>query len=249
MNWGTLTTDELFAALPEPALVITADGAVLAGNPCACDLFETETPFPSVNVVELLTQPERARLNPLEWLGKWADRPDAPELEYVYLTCRTESGAEKQLSVRVSKMESGDYLVTMHDVSRWEERLHAERDAHRLASRVLAISADAVVIVDEQHRVTYANASAEKLFGYSGAELAGMPLSALLPERYRDDHERHMQGFVEGSVPARMMGERSAVVALTKTGEEVPVEASITRVSMRRQRMFSAHLRDLRGPD
>lgn len=246
MNWEDLSAEALFLGLPEPAIILAADGRVLAGNTCAEELFEMPGSFAGLSVTDLLPQPERTRLNPLEWLARWADRPDAPELEYVYLTCRTHTGAEKQLSVRVSKLGASNYLVTMHDVSRWEERLHAERDAHRLAARVLAISADAVVITDAARRVTYANASALALFGYSATELEGMALGELLPARFRSTHDAFMDRFAAETTPARMMGDRRRVLALTKAGEEIPVEASITRVAVRGEQMFSAHLRDLR---
>lgn len=243
-EWGSLSAEQLFLNLPEPAIVVASDGRVLAGNPCASELFEVVQPFPQISVVELLTQPERTRLNPLEWLRKWAEQPDAPELEYVYLTCRTQSHAEKQLSVRVSKLPASTcYLVAMHDVSRWEERLHAERDAHRIAARVLAISADAVLITDDEYVVTYANTSAETLFGYAAGELTGRPLADLLPERFRARHGDFMQRFATGSVPSRLMGERAPVLALTRSGEEVAVQATITRITVHNKRMYSAHLR------
>ncbi len=243
MDWEEFSAEELFLGLPEPAIILASDGRVLAGNTCAEELFEMPGSFAGLLVTDLVPQPERARLNPLEWLSRWADRPDAPELEYVYLTCRTHVGCEKQLSVRVSKLGASNYLVTMHDVSRWEERLHAERDAHRLAARVLAISTDAVVITDAARVITYANASALALFGYSAAELEGMVLGELIPARFRSKHDEFMDRFAGETTPARMMGDRRPVLALTKSGEEIPVEASITRVAVRGEQMFSAHLR------
>lgn len=42
------------------------------------------------------------------------------------------------------------------------------------------------------------------------------------------------------------MGDRSQVVGLTARGEEIPLEASITKVTLDRQLVYSAHLRDLR---
>ena len=248
MAWTELTGEALFAALPTPALVFATDGTVVAANQGAADLFERELPFPAMTVTELLAQPERTRLNPLAWMQKWADAPDAPELDYVYLTCRTARGKEKQLSVRVARLggEGGDdtaYLVTMHDVSLWEKRLHDEREAHRVAARVLAISADAVIIVDENFDITYANNSAYKLLKYANGSLLHTPLAGLIPERFRGRHDGFMAQFAKEVNPARLMGERSPIVALAKDGEEIPVEASIARMTIRGKPVFSAHLR------
>jgi PAS domain S-box-containing protein len=248
MAWDELTGAALFAALPAPAIVFSAEGAVLAANQGAADLFERTLPFPALTVTELLAQPERTRLDPLTWMRRWADTPDAPELDYVYLTCRTARGKEKQLSVRVTRLDpdsAGDtfYLVTMHDVSLWETRLHDEREAHRVAARVLAISADAVIIVDEDFNITYANNSAYKLLKYPTGSLLNTPLAGLIPQRYRGRHDGLIAHFAKEVNPARLMGERAPIVALTKDGQEVPVEASIARTTIRGKPVYSAHLR------
>ena len=248
MTWSELTGKALFAALPAPALIFAADGTVVAANQGAADLFERDLPFPAMSVTELLAQPERKRLDPLAWMRKWADVPDAPELDYVYLTCRTAQGREKQLSVRVARLDGDapddiNYLVTMHDVSSWEKRLHDEREAHRVAARVLAISADAVIIVDENFDITYANDSAYRLLNYPNGALLHLPLAGLIPERFRGRHDGFMTQFAKETKPARLMGERSPVVALTRDGQEIPVEASIARLTIRGKPVFSAQLR------
>lgn len=250
LAWNELSGEALFGALPDPTIIFSADGQVVAANQRAAELFEREMPFPAISVTELLAQPERARLDPLAWMRKWADSPSAPELDYVYLTCCTASGEEKQLSVRVARLtlEQSDtfYLVTMHDVSHREARLRSERDAHRLASQILAISADAVVIVDDDACVTYANESAHKLLGYSAGKLKGESLDRLMPERYRPQHTQFMQEFASEVNPARLMGERAAIVALSRSGDEIPVEASISRISIQGKTVFIALLRDMR---
>jgi len=250
MAWSELTGEALFAALPTPALVFAADGSVVAANQGAADLFERDLPFPAMTVTDLLAQPERTRLDPLAWMRKWADTPDAPELDYVYLTCRTAQGKEKQLSVRVARLACADgeandtaYLVTMHDVSSWEKRIHDEREAHRVAARVLAISADAVIIVDERFDITYANHSAYKMLKYPYGSLLHTPLAGLIPERFRGRHDGFMAQFAKETNPARLMGERGPIVALAKDGEEIPVEASIARMTIKGKPVFSAQLR------
>lgn len=247
MTWANLSAAALFEALPTPAIVLSVDGTVVAANPGAAELFERDMPSAGLTVMELLAQPERTRLDPLAWMQKWADTPDAPELDYVYLSCRTASGKDKQLSVRVARLSSDGeayFLVTMHDVSLWESRLHKEREAHRIAAGVLAISADAVIIVDEKFVVTYANRSAYKLFGYDNGTLIDLPLADLIPQRYRGEHDGFITLFAKEVTPARLMGERGPIVALTKDGREVAVEASIARMTIKGKQVYSAHLRE-----
>ena len=249
MTWRDISSEVLLTQMPTPAIVITTDGQVLFCNPSAADLFER--PFSAVSaplsVLDLLTQPERSRLNPLAWLKKWADTPNAPELEYVYLNCQTRSGHEKQLSVRVARIQEAKstyFLVTMHDLSQWHERLQTERDAHRVAARLLSITADAVLIADENMHLTFANASAEIMFGYDQGQLLGTPLANLIPPQQRDKHLEHVQSFLHNKYPSRLMGSRAPVSGLTADGREIAIEASITRLNMHGKAVMAALLRE-----
>src|SRR3954467_846432 len=72
----------------------------------------------------------------------------------------------------------------------------------------LALSSDAFVAVDEEQNILFFNAGAERIFGYSAAEVGGMPLAMLLPERFRAAHSGHVRGFGAAHGQARQMGER-----------------------------------------
>ena len=251
MTLDFLTSDALFAQLPEPALLIASTGALVDANPLARVLFELPDSLADLSVVDLLPEPERRRLDPLAWFDRWSTTPDAPELQYVYLTCRTQSGAEKQLRVRVARVGDADaggvhYLVVLHDVTAEQARTQEFKNAHRIAARVLAISSDAVVTVDRSFRILDVNAGAQSLFGYTRAELVGAPLAELLPDRFRVTHAGHMETFAAEPDASRLMGDRQAVVGRANSGEEIPLEASITKVTVDGDLVFSAHLRDLR---
>jgi PAS domain S-box-containing protein len=244
-----LSATALLGDFPEAGLIMAPDGDILFANSAALALFELDEKFTKVNITSFLPENERTRLDPLTWMRRWAERPDAPELAHVHLQCRTTSGREIPVRVRVGRIRSGDdiyYVVMLSDVSEALERQYKTRQQHRLAARVLAISADAIITADRSLQVTYANPSAENLFGYPGGTLIGRPLSDLLPPEFRPGHEAHIRNFEKESAPARLMGERSEVSGLTASGEVIPLEAAITKVTLDREIVFSAHLRDLR---
>ena len=238
----------LLEALPDPAIVIDSDGWILAGNAAANALLATAATPAGGNIVDFLPEQERSRLNPLIWLRRWAEQPQAPELAHVRLWCRDRAGCDKPVRVRVGVLTADPpaYLVMLVDVTAEQAHQHRTRSAHRLAARVLAISADAIVNVDESLTIAFANPSADALFGYSPGALVGEPLAILLPERHRGQHEAFMRAFAGEPAPSRLMSERAEVRGLTRSGEELPLEVSITKVTMDRGRMFSALLRDLR---
>jgi PAS domain S-box-containing protein len=139
------------------------------------------------------------------------------------------------------------YVVTMRDVTA-EQREHQDvKHAYLVISRILAISDDAIVNVDAERNITFFNRKAETLFGYLAEDVLGRPLDALLPQRHRTTHRAHIDAFERGKQPSRLMGERGEIIGLSRSGEEIPLEASITKVSIDGVPTFSAHLRDIRA--
>jgi PAS domain S-box-containing protein len=114
-----------------------------------------------------------------------------------------------------------------------------------LFSGFLAISADAVIAVDEEQRIIFFNAGAERIFGWTASELGGEYLAVLLPERFRSQHRGHVEGFGAAHGTPRLMGERQQISGLRKSGEEFPAEASIQRIEVDGRNVYAAVLRDI----
>jgi PAS domain S-box-containing protein len=114
-----------------------------------------------------------------------------------------------------------------------------------LFSSFLAISADAVIAVDEEQHIIFFNEGAERIFGWSASEVGGKYLAMLLPERFRANHRGHVQGFGAAHGRARLMGERQEISGLRKSGEEFPAEASIQRMVVEGKNVYAAVLRDV----
>ncbi|MFL5619417.1 MAG: sensor histidine kinase [Gemmatimonadaceae bacterium] len=114
-----------------------------------------------------------------------------------------------------------------------------------LFSSFLAISADAVIAVDDEQRIIFFNEGAERIFGWSAEEVGGKYLAMLLPERFRSAHRGHVHGFGAAHGRARLMGERQEISGLRKSGEEFPAEASIQRMVIEGKNIYAAVLRDV----
>jgi PAS domain S-box-containing protein len=112
-------------------------------------------------------------------------------------------------------------------------------------SGIVTIAADAIISVNESHRIILFNEGAEKTFGYSKAEVLGQPLDMLIPGPSKAEHEIHMRRFGQSGVVSRRMAERSEILGLRKGGEEFPAEASISQLELEGEKIFTVVLRDI----
>ncbi|MEJ7595929.1 MAG: PAS domain S-box protein [Planctomycetaceae bacterium] len=104
---------------------------------------------------------------------------------------------------------------------------------------------DAVVTIAENGTVTDWNRQAESMFGWHRAEVLGQVLTDLIiPPQYRDAHRNGLSHFLKtGEGPA--LNQRLELSALRRTGEEFPVELTISPIRVGSQFEFCAFLRDI----
>ena len=131
------------------------------------------------------------------------------------------------------------------DITERRKGERAREHSEALLSGILHIAADAIISIDERHRIKMFNEGAEKIFGYTCGEVTGQPMNMLLPARFRQDHAKHIGAFTAASVVARKMGERQEIFGLRKSGEEFPAEASISKLELDNERIFTVVLRDI----
>jgi PAS domain S-box-containing protein len=131
------------------------------------------------------------------------------------------------------------------DVAERENAAALVRASEAKFAGILAIAADAIITVDESQRIVHYNRGAEDIFGWPQLQMLGQPLERLLPERFRGAHRRHLEGFRDAPEVARRMGERSEIYGLRRDGTEFPAEASISRLELGDQRLYTVVLRDI----
>src|SRR5213595_1141073 len=94
---------------------------------------------------------------------------------------------------------------------------------------VLDAAPNAMIMVDSAGVITFTNASATTVFGYSLSELIGRHIETLIPERFRDRHVGHRKGFL--SAPSsRAMGVGRDLFGRRKDGSEFPVEVGLNPI-------------------
>jgi diguanylate cyclase len=105
------------------------------------------------------------------------------------------------------------------------------RHAHLAIGDLLDILPDAVIMVDADGRVVYANPAVQSLLGYAPAELLDEPLTRLVPHKLRERHAALAADFRRSGTPM-MMGARAGVHAVHRSGHLVPVSISLCNLAL-----------------
>lgn len=100
-------------------------------------------------------------------------------------------------------------------------------DAQKYADDLIEFAPNAWLIVNGSGQIIRANSQSSAMFGYSREEFAGMPIEAIIPERYQQHHVALRDSFIDK--PAfKSLEERGAeLIAMDKGGKEFPVEINL----------------------
>ncbi len=127
-------------------------------------------------------------------------------------------------------------------VARFHESLRASQA--RFAG-ILEISAEAVVSTDEKQNITLFNRAAETTFGYRSDEALGKSLDLLIPERFQAIHHAHVARFLKSEKNSLLMSDRRRVFGRRKDGSEFHMAASISKLEVGGQRIFTVICSDV----
>ena len=110
---------------------------------------------------------------------------------------------------------------------------------------ILQSAMDAIITIDERQQVLLFNEAAERMFQCPAREAIGKPLDQFIPARFRDAHHHHVEAFGQSGVTNRKMGELGTVTGLRGHGEEFPVEAAISHITVEGKKFFTVIIRDI----
>ena len=115
-----------------------------------------------------------------------------------------------------------------------EERLRA----------IVETAVDGVVTTDDFGVITSFNKSAERMFGWSEAELLGRNVSVLMSGPDASAHDLHMDRYRHGGT-ARIVGIGREVVGLRKDGSLMPMRLAIGEAPVAGGKMFVGYMTDI----
>ncbi|HTI88830.1 MAG TPA: PAS domain S-box protein [Alphaproteobacteria bacterium] len=131
------------------------------------------------------------------------------------------------------------------DVTDQRQVERALRQSETRLAGILGIAPEAIIAVDERGIIQLFNAGAEQIFGQAALGVVGKPLALLIPEPYRERHVHMMRAFGDGEETSRLMSRRGRIIGLRADGREFPAEASIAKLQVGDERLFTVILRDI----
>jgi PAS domain S-box-containing protein len=119
------------------------------------------------------------------------------------------------------------------------------RQSADLLAGIIRSAMDAMIVVDDAQRIVLFNAAAEKIFAYPANEAIGSSVERFIPQRFRSGHLDRVRRFGESGVTNRALSGLGTLWGLRATGEEFPIEASISKVESGGEKFFTAVIRDI----
>jgi PAS domain S-box-containing protein len=162
---------------------------------------------------------------------------------------------EKELKKHRNHLED---LVTERTVelTRTNERLQREITERNQAEKALQESElkfrsvtqsavnDAIISADSKGKIISWNKGAKTIFGYEEEEAFGKSLTFLMPERYRDAHQKGLKRFLSTG-KSKVLGRTIEMNGLRKDDTEFPFEISLSTWEAGEEIFFSGILRDI----
>lgn len=164
--------------------------------------------------------------------------------------------------VAVGAMKSGahDYLMK-GSLARLVPAVDREiREAHVRESRKRAESAlreseqryrllwetatDAVLLMDSNSTIHFANPAVQSVFGYQPAEIIGQNLTLLLPDRVRSGYEKDLNDILRSGIHSANRHVLETV-GLRKEDQEVLIEIVYNDMKLHDERWYVAFIRDI----
>jgi PAS domain S-box-containing protein len=130
------------------------------------------------------------------------------------------------------------YTGIIRDIS---ERKQAEQKFRSVTESAI----DAIISADHEGNIVSWNNAATRILGYTSEETVGRRLELIIPERYHEAHRNGMQRVTAGG-ESRVIGKTVELSARTKSGEEVPIELSLSTWTVREDRYYTGIIRDIR---
>ncbi|WP_337841592.1 MHYT domain-containing protein [Rheinheimera sp.] len=124
-----------------------------------------------------------------------------------------------------------------------EASAQAKASESRLRS-MMETAVDGIVTIDSNGIIQSVNKAAERIFGWSSAEMLGRNVTMLTPDPIKAEHDSYLQNYLHTG-KASIIGQGRDVMACHKDGRSLPVRLAIGHARLPEQDLFVAFITDI----
>src|SRR4029453_6785885 len=141
-------------------------------------------------------------------------------VEHLQTVRRTKDGRIVDVSLTVSPVNDatgrivGGVAVTKDVTTRKRDELALRVSEVRWHS-VIESAVDGIIVIDARGYIEAFNPAAERIFGFSEAEVLGQNVTVLMPAPYRDEHDGYLARYLETGI-AKIIGSGRDVTGLRR---------------------------------
>ncbi len=217
-----------------------AEGSIRSWNSAATALFGFTEAEVIGRPIELII-PERYRERHQQGIRRVSSGGPSHVIgKTVELAALRKDGTEfpVELSLATWFLEDRRYYTgIIRDIS---ERKQAEQKFRSVTESAI----DAIISADHLGVIVSWNKAATRILGYTEEEAVGQRLELIIPERFHEAHRNGMDRFTRTG-EGRAIGTTVELAARKKSGEEVPIELSLSTWTVREERYYTGIIRDI----
>lgn len=238
----------LLGAATDPIVIIDGEGVIVLANPALEALFGYGTGQLLGQAIEVLL-PQRYQHSHVGQRGDYFKHPRGRAMGGdAALSGLHRDGREFPVEVSLSPIKSAQgvplAMAIIHDVSSRKLAEAALQESEARMRAVFESAVDAIITIDERGSLERLNPAAERMFGYTEAEVAGKNVSMLMPSPHQEQHDAYLAHYRDTG-ERKIIGKGREVEGLRRDGTVFPIDLTVTEMRLGERRMFTGMVRDI----
>jgi PAS domain S-box-containing protein len=136
------------------------------------------------------------------------------------------------------------YIGSCVDVTESRRKTEALAESENRLRAILDTAVEGIITISERGVIESVNVAAERIFGYTAAEMIGQNVSMLMPDPFRSGHDRYLTNYHD-THKAKIIGTGREVSGRRKDGSVFPIDLGVSEIALADRRVFTGVVRDI----